>query len=168
MFFFFFSSRRRHTRLVSDWSSDVCSSDLRKNGEPKKAAMSRQVDEDVDPVAVDRLGQGGIGHRSRVAPHVRARLHLPREIIHHVPGPVAKDLARRPLVPFEQWDCEKRDWVKVEIARYVADAKTPLRVPGIAERFESPLNSPFEPHAEILVPGKKRFAGDLVRATEQE
>src|SRR5258706_5489304 len=23
----FFSSRRRHTRLVSDWSSDVCSSD---------------------------------------------------------------------------------------------------------------------------------------------
>src|SRR5258706_9085291 len=22
--FFFFSSRRRHTRLVSDWSSDVC------------------------------------------------------------------------------------------------------------------------------------------------
>src|SRR5262249_43421062 len=27
--FFFFSSRRRHTRLVSDWSSDVCSSDLR-------------------------------------------------------------------------------------------------------------------------------------------
>src|SRR5215213_10809540 len=26
--FFFFSSRRRHTRLVSDGSSDVCSSDL--------------------------------------------------------------------------------------------------------------------------------------------
>src|SRR5262249_58598932 len=26
---FFFSSRRGHTRLVSDWSSDVCSSDLR-------------------------------------------------------------------------------------------------------------------------------------------
>src|ERR1019366_7690269 len=25
---FLFSSRRRHTRLVSDWSSDVCSSDL--------------------------------------------------------------------------------------------------------------------------------------------
>src|SRR5258706_4130058 len=29
MYFFFFSSRRRHTILVSDWSSDVCSSDLR-------------------------------------------------------------------------------------------------------------------------------------------
>ena len=27
--FFFFTSRRRHTRLRRDWSSDVCSSDLR-------------------------------------------------------------------------------------------------------------------------------------------
>src|SRR3989442_305077 len=29
LFFFFFSSRRRHTRCGRDWSSDVCSSDLR-------------------------------------------------------------------------------------------------------------------------------------------
>src|SRR5690349_5176535 len=28
MNFFFFSSRRRHTRSLRDWSSDVCSSDL--------------------------------------------------------------------------------------------------------------------------------------------
>src|SRR5882762_10168847 len=27
--FFFFSSRRRHTRFKCDWSSDVCSSDLK-------------------------------------------------------------------------------------------------------------------------------------------
>src|SRR5206468_9707299 len=27
--FFFFSSRRRHTRSDRDWSSDVCSSDLK-------------------------------------------------------------------------------------------------------------------------------------------
>src|SRR5436853_4522825 len=31
-FFFFFSSRRRHTRCLSDWSSDVCSSDLGDEG----------------------------------------------------------------------------------------------------------------------------------------
>src|SRR2546426_7800098 len=34
---FFFSSRRRHTRLQGDWSSDVCSSDLkelRRGGRP--------------------------------------------------------------------------------------------------------------------------------------
>src|SRR5699024_2226136 len=29
--FFFFSSRRRHTRSKRDWSSDVCSSDLKMN-----------------------------------------------------------------------------------------------------------------------------------------
>src|SRR5438067_9556297 len=29
---FFFSSRRRHTRSKRDWSSDVCSSDLRVGG----------------------------------------------------------------------------------------------------------------------------------------
>src|SRR5437763_9535230 len=28
---FFFSSRRRHTRYIGDWSSDVCSSDLRRS-----------------------------------------------------------------------------------------------------------------------------------------
>src|SRR5256885_10972873 len=34
-FFFFFSSRRRHTRLQGDWSSDVCSSDLRSENKLK-------------------------------------------------------------------------------------------------------------------------------------
>src|SRR5437762_13378166 len=28
---FFFSSRRRHTRYIGDWSSDVCSSDLQRH-----------------------------------------------------------------------------------------------------------------------------------------
>src|SRR5436309_12191437 len=37
-FFFFFSSRRRHTRFSRDWSSDVCSSDLR----PRKVIHSRR------------------------------------------------------------------------------------------------------------------------------
>src|SRR5205814_4588185 len=32
-FLFFFSSRRRHTRCLSDWSSDVCSSDLSGKGQ---------------------------------------------------------------------------------------------------------------------------------------
>src|SRR6266496_2339543 len=31
-YFFFFSSRRRHTRSLRDWSSDVCSSDLDDEG----------------------------------------------------------------------------------------------------------------------------------------
>src|SRR3546814_2397864 len=42
--FFFFSSRRRHTRCrISDWSSDVCSSDLMRRQEIADAI--RGVDE---------------------------------------------------------------------------------------------------------------------------
>src|SRR3712207_9251913 len=47
VFFFFFSSRRRHTRYWRDWSSDVCSSDL-------KADMQR-------PHPMDRLVCGDVG-----------------------------------------------------------------------------------------------------------
>src|ERR1035441_11106071 len=34
---YFFSSRRRHTRCLSDWSSDVCSSDLHCSSLPASA-----------------------------------------------------------------------------------------------------------------------------------
>src|ERR1017187_10852642 len=36
--FFFFSSRRRHTRYIGDWSSDVCSSDLSVKSKPPDTA----------------------------------------------------------------------------------------------------------------------------------
>src|SRR5437762_9782300 len=35
---FFFSSRRRHTRYIGDWRSDVCSSDLDVVGQDPRAA----------------------------------------------------------------------------------------------------------------------------------
>src|SRR5690348_18506568 len=38
---FFFSSRRRHTRWTGDWSSDVCSSDLRNRA---RYRMARKPD----------------------------------------------------------------------------------------------------------------------------
>src|SRR5262249_59919073 len=41
--FFFFSSRRRHTRLVSDWSSDVCSSDLHQKHDPRHAGLHERL-----------------------------------------------------------------------------------------------------------------------------
>src|SRR5687768_18296306 len=40
LFFFFFSSRRRHTRCSRDWSSDVCSSDLRWRARSSRSARS--------------------------------------------------------------------------------------------------------------------------------
>src|SRR5437763_5670544 len=36
---FFFSSRRRHTRYIGDWSSDVCSSDLQFLGKPPAVSV---------------------------------------------------------------------------------------------------------------------------------
>src|SRR5207253_3670366 len=38
---FFFSSRRRHTRWPRDWSSDVCSSDLRSSSFALKALRAK-------------------------------------------------------------------------------------------------------------------------------
>src|SRR5438874_8679673 len=40
--FFFFSSRRRHTRSLRDWSSDVCSSDL-------EAVLIEHIARSADP-----------------------------------------------------------------------------------------------------------------------
>src|SRR5437588_7051771 len=39
---FFFSSRRRHTRSLCDWSSDVCSSDLH-SCEPRSHSCERSL-----------------------------------------------------------------------------------------------------------------------------
>src|SRR5215475_3229299 len=47
MFFFFFSSRRRHTRFSRDWSSDVCSSDLRGT----QVSVTARVSSGQTPVA---------------------------------------------------------------------------------------------------------------------
>src|SRR6185369_8199623 len=53
--FFFFSSRRRHTRFKSDWSSDVCSSDLTSRLRP--SCVGYNVAE-VDAQVIDRLRGG--------------------------------------------------------------------------------------------------------------
>src|SRR5256885_10627617 len=66
---FFFSSRRRHTRLQGDWSSDVCSSDLRAvhfelektlavdPHLPNLAVLARHL-ELIGGVALDLVGAG--------------------------------------------------------------------------------------------------------------
>src|SRR5262249_57715059 len=71
---FFFSSRRRHTRLVSDWSSDVCSSDLgglhegggarRPPGEASRAPAAGAVAEGPRLRLRPRRGSAQIGRAS--------------------------------------------------------------------------------------------------------
>src|SRR5438874_13716598 len=66
MFFFFFSSRRRHTRSLRDWSSDVCSSDLESGN-----VQSDRGPDDLVPHGLygirERVQRGGDGARGGVA-----------------------------------------------------------------------------------------------------
>src|SRR6266852_7398189 len=53
---FFFSGRRRHTSCYRDWSSDVCSSDLK-----RLLAITLELEEAVDDVKGVRAGRLSIG-----------------------------------------------------------------------------------------------------------
>src|SRR6266481_2203487 len=83
-FSFFFSSRRRHTRWNCDWSSDVCSSDLRRRRFGRRrlrvihptAIVSAEAA--VDPTAeigpyVVIEGPVRVGAGTRLMPHVVIR-----------------------------------------------------------------------------------------------
>src|SRR5260221_1666110 len=51
LFLFFFSSRRRHTRSLCDWSSDVCSSDLRAKTRPAIGAQASNIGKVLEKIA---------------------------------------------------------------------------------------------------------------------
>src|SRR2546430_17049559 len=63
LFFFFFSSRRRHTRFDCDWSSDVCSSDMRVVDVPQE-----DVPEPIPTHGARRPSGGTAGSRSAAEP----------------------------------------------------------------------------------------------------
>src|SRR5438034_2011771 len=54
---FFFSSRRRHTRSLCDWSSDVCSSDLARVGRATDGVPPRMNRIRMAVVGVGHLGK---------------------------------------------------------------------------------------------------------------
>src|SRR5437879_4110727 len=76
---FFFSSRRRHTRYIGDWSSDVCSSDLNRtpkrlifalllilDGKDARDESSRHAIGQSAPQSAALLARGGgTGHKLR-------------------------------------------------------------------------------------------------------
>src|SRR6267142_4701960 len=67
-FFFFFSSRRRHTRLTCDWSSDVCSSDLRRHRPESPGPSKESKCHWVVPGAAPALLRALLG----LQPHLRS------------------------------------------------------------------------------------------------
>src|SRR5829696_2619145 len=120
MDFFFFSSRRRHTRLVSDWSSDVCSSDLYSRARkyplstlaPQRGwgaargspFAARRPCPSAPPVStVTCQGEAALGRPSRVEPggrgpgHGAAAILFTAGILATLKGPVLWCLASRDL-----------------------------------------------------------------------
>src|SRR5439155_10083975 len=75
-FFFFFSSRRRHTRWPRDWSSDVCSSDLKRGraGIGGAAVRLRDLSFTILPLAAaDFEGAAERSEERRVGKECRSR-----------------------------------------------------------------------------------------------
>src|SRR5256885_5214001 len=80
---FFFSSRRRHTRLQGDWSSDVCSSDLRRMAGcaiPTSSAGHAPAGAKADPkLTFDPDHLVGAGHTVATRPNFCPKFDLRSE-----------------------------------------------------------------------------------------
>src|SRR5438132_558928 len=92
-YYFFFSSRRRHTRSLCDWSSDVCSSDLGPRT-PERDAGRRVVvpflrDQGVGRVAVVVATHGDADHLGGLPAVVEA---FPPELVLEPGEPLGRPL----------------------------------------------------------------------------
>src|SRR5207237_7629317 len=67
LFSFFFSSRRRHTRFKCDWSSDVCSSDLRLQIDKLSRLKSERKQAEVDAALAALTRSAGDGNGNLLA-----------------------------------------------------------------------------------------------------
>src|SRR5690606_39596690 len=78
-YMFFFTRRRRHTRFPRDWSSDVCSSDLKARGIDYSVHYRAEVEPVVHAVIdAARLAAGQVGelrlHVIHLADEVRREI----------------------------------------------------------------------------------------------
>src|ERR1035438_10633921 len=79
-FFFFFQRRRGHTRCLSDWSSDVCSSDLPSNVPSRRNQPRDGLCRGGRSARVKRSEERRVGKecRSRWSPdHLKKKTHPP-------------------------------------------------------------------------------------------
>src|SRR5688572_32536516 len=119
---FFFSSRRRHTRFDCDWSSDVCSSDLRRVEEDHYGVLIPFYFAAEGGKAAE-LGGRTIRPRSDLpiseftafgtADHVRARVQA-----YMAAG--ASKFVMRPCGPFDGW----REQVEILAREVIAPLQT--------------------------------------------
>src|SRR5215469_2006979 len=116
MFFFFFSSRRRHTRSLRDWSSDVCSSDLEDTITEAPAAFA----EEISAPMVGSLPTG------RVSPQMSLQ-----------PSPMVK-AAVKERSPSEEMTVFSTPSCELDMSTYGATCPTEA-LAGIAETIEASI-----------------------------
>src|SRR5215213_842423 len=108
--FFFFSSRRRHTRLVSDWSSDVCSSDLVPLADVQWAGMlSGDLGATAELARDGRLGT--------------AELVLFRPLKSMLASPVADEAEALRRMPPPVWVEDKYDGIRAQLHKLGDDVR---------------------------------------------
>src|SRR5437588_6467631 len=103
LFRFFFSSRRRHTRSLCDWSSDVCSSDLAEGlGDTQEHVIARRVAVGiVNDLELVQIEQGHAQLLARAPAPVHLRLQTVEE-----PAPVGERSEERRVGK----ECRSRWW----------------------------------------------------------
>src|SRR3546814_1661117 len=97
--FFFFNHKTAYALRISDWSSDVCSSDLR----PRRGARDPCVEVAVDDIIIDAPRPA---HRDRAEQHPeKQRPVAPRPAAERQPpgaGPIEQPPTDRPVEAREQ------------------------------------------------------------------
>src|SRR2546428_4673333 len=91
--YFFFSSRRRHTRSDRDWSSDVCSSDLRAGSTCRAHPLAAGLRPGgahgtyFQPFVIDRAARLGMANALEILSPAPRRLEVDRDFAPHGGSP---------------------------------------------------------------------------------
>src|SRR5438034_4490531 len=128
MILFFFSSRRRHTRSLCDWSSDVCSSDLSSACvRSTRKAIVRITRKSIGPPrleqGLERAGRGiGPGGFEPPYPDPKSGV-LPLD---EGPGTMKRlNLAKPKASSITLWpDCAGRPFLRHRVLRFSAQRET--------------------------------------------
>src|SRR5215211_249760 len=149
-FLFFFSSRRRHTRSLCDWSSDVCSSDLLACNKPSlvEGGGFEQLDELRRRTYVDSRGEP------------RALLSSDEVKLLSIP--------RGSLSPEERSQIERHVELTFRFLKQIPWTRTLRNVPEIAYAHHEKLNGRGYPRAiggdDIPVQSKMMTISDIFDA----
>src|SRR5882757_3381973 len=173
--FFFFSSRRRHTRYWRDWSSDVCSSDLRDGRHDKmQIVFGLLCSAEGCPVAIE-VFEGNTGDPATLGSQItklKERFGLKRVVMVGDRGMITQARIDADLEP------AGLDWItalRAPAIQHLAAEGGPLQLSLFDERDLAEIESPDFPGERLVVcknpalaEERRRKRGELLDATEQD